>query len=420
MNNKKRAGKLPAIISLSVIGLLFVLITVLTVIDFPYDYHPKNEAQIHIYGETHGSRAFCEKEFEAWKQYYDDGHRALFVELPYYTAEYLNLWIQSDNDDILNQLYEDIEGTLAATPAFLEFYRNIKTECPETVLYGTDVGHQYDVTGARYLEYLSSNGLENTKEYALAAECVQQGMEFYGKEATDPYRENKMVENFVAAYERCGETEIMGIYGSYHCDPTYSDLMAGQLKEKYGDVVEGIYVINLVANNRKPFHFGFGYIGLLFLLMLFIPNIIWAKHQPAGYSEYAKNENKVLGIIEKIGQVTVTCLALVFTDSNFDFTITDITVYIPNRNLYLLLAFVMMVIYEVFWARYFGSKKEMTDFYRSCCGVPLAGATLPVMAFFLLGCAGKNIALMAAAVVLGVGHIGIHMQYAKAVNQKEQ
>lgn len=28
------------------------------------------------------------------------------------------------------------------------------------------------------------------------------------------------------------------------------------------------------------FHFGFSYIGLIYLLMLFIPNIIWAKNQP--------------------------------------------------------------------------------------------------------------------------------------------
>jgi len=30
-------------------------------------------------------------------------------------------------------------------------------------------------------------------------------------------------------------------------------------------------------------HIGFSYIGLIYLLMLFIPNIIWTKHKPAGY-----------------------------------------------------------------------------------------------------------------------------------------
>lgn len=37
-------------------------------------------------------------------------------------------------------------------------------------------------------------------------------------------------------------------------------------------------------------HFGFSYIGLIFLLMLFIPNILWAKHKPKDYEKYVKNE----------------------------------------------------------------------------------------------------------------------------------
>lgn len=32
-------------------------------------------------------------------------------------------------------------------------------------------------------------------------------------------------------------------------------------------------------------HFGFSYIGFLFLLMLMIPNIIWSRHQPKDYDK---------------------------------------------------------------------------------------------------------------------------------------
>ena len=46
-------------------------------------------------------------------------------------------------------------------------------------------------------------------------------------------------------------------------------------------------------------HFGFSYIGLVFLLMLFIPNIIWTKKMPEGYS--ADGENKVLALFERVG-----------------------------------------------------------------------------------------------------------------------
>ncbi len=40
-------------------------------------------------------------------------------------------------------------------------------------------------------------------------------------------------------------------------------------------------------------HFGFSYIGFIFLLMLRIPNIIWSKNRPKDYDKYVKTENKV-------------------------------------------------------------------------------------------------------------------------------
>ena len=41
-------------------------------------------------------------------------------------------------------------------------------------------------------------------------------------------------------------------------------------------------------------HFGFSYVGLIFMIMLMVPNIIWAKNQPKGYT--AEKENKVLAV----------------------------------------------------------------------------------------------------------------------------
>ena len=52
-------------------------------------------------------------------------------------------------------------------------------------------------------------------------------------------------------------------------------------------------------------HFGFSYVGIIFLLMLFIPNGIWAKNIPENYEEYSRNENKFLLILERIGEVLV-------------------------------------------------------------------------------------------------------------------
>lgn len=157
------------------------------------------------------------------------------------------------------------------------------------------------------------------------------------------------------------------------------------------------------------FHFGFSYVGFIYLLMLFIPNIIWMKHKPVNYEEYSKNESKVLQVIEKIGEILVCCCALIFSDFNIK--------YNSIWCIWLVGSFVLMVLYEIYWIRYFRSKKEMTDFYKSICGFPVAGATLPVCAFILLGVYGGNVFLIVSTIILGIGHIGIHVEHYKSISR---
>ncbi|MCM1162577.1 MAG: hypothetical protein NC412_15345 [Roseburia sp.] len=150
-------------------------------------------------------------------------------------------------------------------------------------------------------------------------------------------------------------------------------------------------------------HFGFSYIGLIFLLLLFVPNIIWTRNKPQGYT--SENENKILLFFERTGEVLTTICALIFDDFNLRGW--------SGWTWWLIAAFVLMVMYEVWWIRYFQSGRKLLDFYSSFLGVPLAGATLPVISFFLLGIYGKVIWLIIAAIILGIGHIGIHMQHNK-------
>lgn len=153
-------------------------------------------------------------------------------------------------------------------------------------------------------------------------------------------------------------------------------------------------------------HFGFSYIGLLFLLLLFVPNLIWAKNKPQGYT--AENENRILLLFERTGEALTCCCSLIFTD----FNIRPWTAW----SLWLAAALFLMLLYELWWVRYFRSTRKLTDFYSSFLGVPVAGATLPVAAFFLLGIYGKVIWMLIAASILGVGHIGIHMQHQKGLS----
>lgn len=154
-------------------------------------------------------------------------------------------------------------------------------------------------------------------------------------------------------------------------------------------------------------NFGFSYIGLIFLAMLIVPNIIWTKNIPEGYEKYVKNENKILVILERAGEALVSCVSLIFSD----FNINGITYW----SLWLLGAALLMILYEIYWVRYFKSGKTMKDFYRDLLGIPVAGATLPVAAFLLLGIYGKNIFMIVSVVILGIGHIGIHLNHSKEI-----
>ncbi len=152
-------------------------------------------------------------------------------------------------------------------------------------------------------------------------------------------------------------------------------------------------------------HFGFSYMGLIFLLLLMVPNMIWSKNQPKDYRKYVVNENKVLLALERIGEVLVSCVVLIFKD----FNINQWSIWVW----WLIAAFAMMVLYEVYWIRYFRSEKTMKNFYSSILGIPVAGATLPVLAFMFLAVYGKNVILGVAVIILGIGHIGIHLMHRK-------
>ncbi len=150
---------------------------------------------------------------------------------------------------------------------------------------------------------------------------------------------------------------------------------------------------------------GFSYIGFLFLVMLFIPNIIWSGKKPQGYT--AEKENKVLLLFERSGEAMTCCCSLIFSD----FNVHEWTLW----SLWLIAAFILMILYEAWWVRYFQSERKLSDFYSDFLGIPLAGATLPVLAFLVLGIYGKVACMLIAAVILGIGHIGIHLQHRNSI-----
>jgi len=99
-------------------------------------------------------------------------------------------------------------------------------------------------------------------------------------------------------------------------------------------------------------HFGFSYVGLIFMLMLQIPNIMWARRKPRGYDP--SGENRILLVFERCGQVLCTVTILFFNDTN------------PHGlepwTMWFVLAFLLMILYELHWIRYFRGGGTLRDF----------------------------------------------------------
>ncbi|MDD3412120.1 MAG: hypothetical protein PHY12_15050 [Eubacteriales bacterium] len=150
-------------------------------------------------------------------------------------------------------------------------------------------------------------------------------------------------------------------------------------------------------------HFGFSWMGLIFLTLMFVPNLLWTRCVPEGYTD--REASRVLTLFERVGQLLTFSTALCFSDTNWQ--------PLSPWSLWLLAAFIAIALYEGWWIRYFRSSKTLADFYRGYLGIPLAGATLPLASLFLLGVYGRLIWLPLSVLVMAVGHIGIHRQHAK-------
>lgn len=107
--------------------------------------------------------------------------------------------------------------------------------------------------------------------------------------------------------------------------------------------------------------------------------------------------------MERTGEVLTTTCALIFQNFNFHEW--------SDWCWWLIAAFAFMGMYELWWICYFRSERKLSDFYSSFAGIPLAGASLPVIAFFLLSIYGKVVWLTIVVIFLGIGHIGIHIQH---------
>lgn len=212
-------------------------------------HHKKYPGQIYLYGEEHSVEKILQKEIELWQSHYENGIRDLFLELPYYTAEYLNIYLKEKDDKILKEIFDDWKGTAFYSKEMFNFFVEIKNLCPQTIFHGFDVGHQYKTTGKRFIIYLENSGQKDSDKYLQTKKILEQGIIYYGKSGTEKaaYRENKMAENFLYELSTLTDTScrskrnvgIIAICGSAHIKNktacVHTPCMEAQLKLVYGN-----------------------------------------------------------------------------------------------------------------------------------------------------------------------------------------
>ncbi len=214
----------------------------------------------YLFGEIHGSEIVNIKELEIWKNFYNCGLRHLFLEIPYFEAQFLNLWIKSEDDSVLDKLWIDNKGTAGNSVFDREFFIKIKISCPKTVFHGTDIGHAYNTTGKRYLESV----LPDSEEYRLALENIEQGRKYYEawqKNSDENYieakREKEMEKNFIREFDSVNG-DIVGFYGEAHVfseeTGTFGieENMCSKIKNHYAE--KALFISELIKNKINPLY----------------------------------------------------------------------------------------------------------------------------------------------------------------------
>ncbi|MCL1997622.1 MAG: hypothetical protein FWG65_02535 [Turicibacter sp.] len=213
-----------------------------------------NVGTAYLFGEIHGNELYLNVQLSLWRDFYNEGMRHMFVELPFFGAEWLNLWMQADDDDILDNFFASFRGTALDNPYSRNFLLAIKEEFPETIFHGTDIGHGYSTLGVAFLEYLRENGLAGSEQYELTLENIEQGRKFYGElNMSHEFRVESMLQNFIRAFEELGESIMSGFYGGahvmfgyYHPNWGGGPTLATRLREIYGDNIVAVLINDIL------------------------------------------------------------------------------------------------------------------------------------------------------------------------------
>jgi len=201
--------------------------------------------RIFLFGEYHASQPIMDRQLELWGYFYHyHNMRHLFLENMFSSSQFLNLWMQSSDDEILYELllpgtFSDDAFIARNNRMLIEWLKEIKENFPETVFHATDVAIHVG-SSQRFLAYLRGIGMQDSETYEITLQNIDQGTHFIrtGSHATRAYY---MPQNFIREFDSLVDQDVMAIHGMAHVELTTNFLnydnipsMAYILRERYG------------------------------------------------------------------------------------------------------------------------------------------------------------------------------------------
>lgn len=232
-------------------------------------------APLTLVGETHGNQEQKTYELDLWRQMYDRGSRDLILELGEAHALWLKRWMRADNDNLLDELFTSVRGTLEDSQPTREFFLEIKRHCPQTRFWGVDVNHQYATIGewavTRPLN-LPPEEIESLKKNNEQGQVYTRlKIEGDAPQATE-YREEQLTNNLLALPALKEKTPILGIFGSDHLFNTGRTSGGCMARRLEGKVADGLKLIDARRETAKAEPQSFALFGRTVQGLVFPPS----------------------------------------------------------------------------------------------------------------------------------------------------
>lgn len=137
-------------------------------------------------------------------------------------------------------------------------------------------------------------------------------------------------------------------------------------------------------------------INLLIIGFILLPNILFSIFQPVNIPVQSDRPSWWIVIIafEWIGRLGIFILPL-FWEIRFD----------KNKLIFLVLMCLMIAIYYIGWARFFLHGREFKLLFEPLFGIPIPMAVSPVLCIFFLGLTQNSWPVVAATIIMSLGHI---------------